>query len=43
VEWIGMMAATGNTVLVAARIIMAPPAENAALKNAARKLPATMM
>ena len=43
VEWIGTMALTGSTTLVTARMIIAPPAENAALTRAARKLPATMM
>lgn len=43
VEWMGTIVATGKTVLVVARTIIAPPAENAALQTAARKLPATIM
>ena len=41
VEWIGTTAVMGNTALVTARMINAPPAENAALAIDARKLPAT--
>ena len=43
VEWIGTIAETGKTTLVTASMIIAPPAENAALHKAARKLPLTMM
>ena len=43
VEWMGTIACTGSTVLVTASTMSAPPAENAALKTAARKVPATMM
>ena len=39
VEWIGTIAVTGNTALVTARTIIAPPDEKAALNMAARKLP----
>jgi hypothetical protein len=43
VECIGTIACTGRTVLVIARIIIAPPAENAALNIDAMRLPAIMM
>jgi hypothetical protein len=42
VECIGTIADTGSTVLVMARIIIAPPFEKAAFATAARKLPTTI-
>ena len=42
VECMGTIAATGSTVLVTARTIMAPPVENAALLTDARKVPSTI-
>jgi hypothetical protein len=39
----GTIALTGRTELVIARIIIAPPEENAALLSAAKKLPQTTM